>query len=326
MKHSCEKVLIVTGGAGFIGSNVIKELNSRGIGRILVVDNLGSGCKWKNLVGKTFYDLLHKSQLFDWLALRGDEVEAIIHLGACSSTVEQDASYLLENNYQYTRHLAEWAIQRDIRFVYASSASTYGDGKEGFSDDHHFIDTLKPLNMYGYSKQLVDLWLYQEKLLPYVVGLKYFNVFGPNEYHKGRMASAICHLLPQVQEKGTINLFSSTAKEIPSGEQKRDFIYVKDAAKMTVDLLFSKAVGIYNIGSGVASSWNELAFALFKALKKEPSIEYIPLPADLVGKYQDYTCADMSKFKEVFPLFRPTSFSSGVEEYVLHYLVKGLHA
>ena len=321
-----EKLLVVTGGAGCIGSNVISELNRRGIDRIVIVDNLGSTSKWKNLVGKRFHELLHKSQLFDWLQGRESEIEAIVHLGACSSTVEQDASYLLENNYRYTRRLAEWSIQHQVRFVYASSAATYGDGKQGFQDSHEKIQDLKPLNMYGYSKHLVDLWLYQEKLLDSVVGLKYFNVFGPNEWHKGRMASAICHLLPQVQEKGVVQLFGSDSKEIPNGEQKRDFVYVRDAARMTCDLLFSKASGIFNIGSGRASSWNELAYAIFAALKRAPHIEYIPMPADLVGKYQDYTCADMKKYEHVVPNFKMTPFSEAVQEYVLQYLLKGEYA
>ena len=196
----------------------------------------------------------------------------------------------------------------------------------GFSDAHHGIERYKPLNMYGYSKQLVDLWLYRESLLDSVVGLKYFNVFGPNEWHKGRMASAIYHFLPQIQEKGYVQLFESEAKEVPHGEQKRDFLYVKDAARMTCDLLFSSSTGLFNVGSGLASSWNELAQALFRAIGKEPDIRYIPLPADLKGKYQEYTCADMSKYRSAVNEMSVTPLNDAVQDYVLNHLLTGERA
>lgn len=324
MKQDNEKYVVVTGGAGFIGSCVLKELNDRGKNNLIVVDNLGSGPKWKNLVSKKFCDLLHKDQLFEWLHGKEKAIESIVHLGACSSTVEQDAHYLLENNYRYTRRLAEWAIQHGVRFVYASSAATYGDGQQGFSDNHDLLEFLKPLNMYGYSKHLVDLWLYREGLLGSVVGLKYFNIFGPNEWHKGRMASAICQLLPKVQKEGFIELFQSEDPVMAHGEQKRDFLYVKDAARMTCDLLFSKSSGIYNIGSERASSWNELAQGLFLSLQKKVDIRYIPMPQDLVGKYQSYTCADMSKYKKEHAL-PVTPFQDAICEYVKEYLLQGIH-
>src|SRR5262245_26806093 len=221
--------IIVTGGAGFIGSGVIRHLNDKGHFNIIVVDELAKTDKWKNLVGKQFVDFIPKHQLFDWLKGREDEIRAFIHLGACSSTVETDASYLLENNYRYTVRLAEYALKNRQRFIYASSAATYGDGEKGFSDAHETLEGYHPLNMYGYSKHLVDLWLKREGLLKEVVGLKYFNVFGPNEYHKGRMASAITHILPSARREGQIRLFkSSDPKAFGDGEQKRDFIYVKD--------------------------------------------------------------------------------------------------
>lgn len=326
MKREDEKYIVVTGGAGFIGSNVIKELNRRKKTKLVVIDNLGTSCKWQNLVGKQFYEILHKSQTFDWLQGKEAAIEAILHLGACSSTVEQDASYLLENNYHFTRRLIEYALAHGIRLVYASSAATYGDGSLGFSDNPDILEKLRPLNMYGYSKHLVDLWLHREKLLDSVAGIKYFNVFGPNEWHKGRMASAICHLLPQARDIGAVELFDSGSSSSLPGEQCRDFIYVKDAAIMTCDLLFSSACGLFNMGSGKASSWNELAKALFFALGKDPVIRYVPMPADLVGKYQEYTCADMTRFSKSVGQPTLSTLSEAVKDYVLFHLSTGVRA
>ena len=217
-----DKLIVVTGGAGFIGSGVVRHLNEKGMNNIVIVDNLGHSEKWKNLPNKKFIEILDKSQLFQWLDGRQDEIEAFIHLGACSSTVETDASYLLENNYRYTVKLAEYALQHDKRFIYASSAATYGDGSKGFSDKEDQIDTLTPLNMYGFSKQLFDQWAKRTGVLKNIVGLKYFNVFGPNEYHKGRMASAIMHIVPTARKEGVIRLFkSSEPDKFTDGDQKR---------------------------------------------------------------------------------------------------------
>ena len=192
------KAIIVTGGAGFIGSCVVRHLNDQGFSNIVVVDNLGTSEKWKNLVGKKVADVLHKSTLFEWLKGREQDIQGIIHLGACSSTVELDANYLLENNYRYTLQLAEYALKNDIRFIYASSAATYGDRVTNFSDDHSGLHDLAPLNMYGFSKHLFDLWALEQGVLDKITGLKYFNVYGPNEYHKGRMTSAIVRMVPEV--------------------------------------------------------------------------------------------------------------------------------
>lgn len=326
MRMYDDQLIVVTGGAGFIGSCVIKELNDKGITNIVVVDSLKESEKWKNLVGKQFYEILEKEQLFDWLVGRESQVEAFIHLGACSSTVERNASYLLENNYRYTVKLAEYALQNGQRFIYASSAATYGDGALGFSDSHEGIQQLHPLNMYGYSKQLFDLWALNHGVLDKMTGLKYFNVFGPNEGHKGRMASAIVHFLPKILANQPVQLFESSEPEkFANGGQMRDFIYVKDAAKMTCAFLKNDATGIYNIGTGAPQSWNALAEAMFAAVKKPVQIEYIKMPEDLKGKYQNYTCAEVDKTKKALGSdFVTTPFNQAVTDYVQNYLLPGV--
>lgn len=325
MLLSKDKQIIVTGGAGFIGSCVVRQLNEAGFHNIVVVDNLGNSEKWKNLVGKSFEEVLLKPMLFDWLKGRESEIQAVIHLGACSSTVETDANYLLENNYRYSRKLAELALTYKWRFIYASSAATYGDGEKGFIDSHEVIEELHPLNMYGYSKQLLDLWLLRQGVLDQVVGLKYFNVYGPNEYHKGRMASAILRMVPEVKEHGVIRLFETDQPErFANGEQKRDFIYGKDAAKMTCAFLENKAGGIFNIGTGEAISWNRLAKAVFSALGKPANIVYMEMPHDLKGKYQNYTQADMKKTKRILKeKAEVLPFEVAVADYVKNYLLLG---
>ncbi len=320
MKLFEDKYIVVTGGAGFIGSGVIRVLNEQGFKNIVVADNLGHTEKWKNLVGKKFLDVIHKDTLFDWLEGKERDIEAFIHLGACSSTVETDANYLLENNYRYSVRLAEYALENGHRFIYASSAATYGDGSRGFSDSHETLEGYEPLNMYGFSKHMFDLWLKEHNLLDKVVGLKYFNVFGPNEYHKGRMTSAILKMLPDAQKTGKIRLFKSSDPEnYEDGGQMRDFIYVKDAAKMTVQFLTNDQTGIYNIGTGKPETWKALARALIQALEKPVEIEYIPMPEDLIGKYQNYTCADMEKSRN---LLKPEfTLEAAVEDYVKNYLL-----
>ncbi len=316
--------IVITGAAGFIGSGVVKFLNDKGCKKLILVDNLGSDDKWQNLVGKSFIELVPIDHCMDLLKRKGSEIRSIIHLGACSSTVETNADFLLENNTRFSIRLAEFAIEHNQRFIYASSAATYGDGSKGFSDDHQKLDELEPLNMYGYSKHLFDLWAKNSGALNIIVGLKYFNVFGPNEGHKGRMASAVKHLLPQVLEKGEISLFKSNDPQLKDGDQCRDFIYVKDAARMTCAFLENEAKGIFNIGTGKAGTWNELASAVFKAADKPVKIDYIDMPKDLLGKYQNYTRADMSKTagvlgKDAFcdPL------ENAVVDYVRNYLLKG---
>lgn len=317
--------IVVTGGAGFIGSAFVRLLNDKGINNIIIVDQLGNDGKWVNLVGKRFVDIITPEGLFAWLDGRHSLVSGFVHLGACSSTVEQDASYLLENNYRYTVKLAEYALNYDKRFVYASSAATYGDGSLGFEDSYDKLETLRPLNMYGYSKHLFDLWAKREGVLDRLVGLKYFNVFGPNEAHKGRMASVITKMVPNVQHEGVIKLFKTTDPDhFSDGGQKRDFIYVKDAVKMTYAFFKNDVGGIYNVGRGVAETWKSLARAVFKGLGAKENIEYIDMPADLIGKYQNYTCADMTKTQLALGSeAHCDSLETSVVEYVKDYIVPG---
>ena len=323
MKRTGDQMIVVTGGAGFIGSCVVKTLNDMSAANIVIVDNLGTSEKWKNLVGKNFVDVLHKNDLFTWLQGRQNDIKAFIHLGACSSTTELDANYLLENNYRYTLRLAEYALAHDIRFIYASSAATYGGGEQNFSDEHAGLESLHPLNMYGYSKHLFDLWAYRQGVLDKLVGLKYFNVYGPNEYHKGRMCSAIVRMVPQVLNEGYVSLFASDRPdEYPDGEQKRDFIYVKDVARMTCAFLHNNAGGIFNIGTGEAISWNRLAKAVFLALDTPTNIQYIEMPKDLQGKYQYFTQANVNKAKTLLQEQAvPTRFEDAVKDYVTNYLM-----
>lgn len=325
MKIYDDQLIVITGGAGFIGSCIVRYLNGQGITNLIIVDELGQSEKWKNLVGKKFLDVISKSQLFDWLVGKESLIKAFIHLGACSDTMETDASYLLENNYRYTLKLAEYALLNDQRFIYASSAATYGDGSKGFIDDENQLFDLQPLNMYGFSKQLFDQWALNQGVLDKIVGLKYFNVYGPNEWHKGRMASAISRMVPQVQRGEKVKLFKSTdLSRFGDGQQKRDFIYVKDAVRMTCAFLTNEVGGIYNIGSGIATTWNELAGAVFSALGLPSQIEYIDMPEELKNKYQSYSRADMNKTEKVLKeQAQCTPFQEAVSDYVKHYLIPG---
>lgn len=321
-----QPIIIVTGAAGMIGSGVVRHLNDLGRTDLLLVDDLKTSDKWKNLVGKRFIDLISRHKLFEWIQGRGNEVDAVIHLGACSDTMETNADYLMDNNFRFSIRLAEWALGANKRFIYASSAATYGDGSRGFSDDEASLDDLRPINMYAYSKHLVDLWLKRQGALRQAVGLKYFNVFGPNEYHKGRMASMVLKMTHIAQNEGTIRLYKSNEPErFADGEQCRDFIYLKDAVRMTCTLLepaHRAVAGIYNIGLGETTTWNALANALFQALDKKTQIAYIDMPPELNRQYQNYTCADMRKFNKIFNHIARQSIPTAVREYVQDYLLK----
>lgn len=318
--------ILVTGGAGLIGSAVVWALNQRGIEDILVVDRLHSDEKWKNLVPLRYADYLDADDLLAAVD-RGDDlggIEKVFHLGACSATTERDADYLMRNNFEFTKRLAHWSLERDARFVYASSAATYGDGANGMDDRMEDLHRLRPLNMYGYSKHLFDLYAQRHGLRDRIVGLKYFNVFGPNEDHKGDMRSVVNKAFAQIEETGKVGLFKSYRPDYEDGRQQRDFLYVKDAVDMTLFLADEpSAGGLFNLGSGSANSWVDLAEAIFAALGKDPRIEFVEMPEGLREKYQYYTCADISRLREVGYDREVTPLGEAVADYVQNYLAKG---
>ncbi len=315
---------IVTGASGLIGSAVVWALNQAGETDILAVDHLGSSEKWKNLRALRFADYMEKDAFFDAVTEGGlldDDVEGIIHMGACSSTTETDASYLVYNNFEYTKALAMLAAERGIRFLYASSAATYGDGEQGYKDDENTIENLRPLNMYGYSKQMFDLWAKREGLLDQITGVKFTNIYGPNEWHKGGMRSMVCRSFEQIRDTGCVKLFKSCHPDYADGEQKRDFLYVKDAVDMVLFLMRHKDLtGLYNIGSGKAETWNSLVEAAFAAMGQETKIEYIDMPEHLKAKYQYYTCADMTKMRAAGYTKAPMSLQDAVKDDICTYL------
>lgn len=318
-------MIILTGGAGFIGSVFLKLLNQNGITDILLIDNLGKGDKWKNISQKHFDHYIHKD-LFYTRMEKGefpDNVSHVIHLGACSSTTELDMDYLMHNNYEYSKLLASYCLDRKIPFIYASSAATYGDGGHGFEDDENSIEKLKPLNGYGYSKHVFDSWILRQKKSSQVVGLKFFNVFGPNEYHKGSMRSLIEKAYLQVKEQNKINLFKSEHPDYKDGEQKRDFVYVKDVAEVMLWFMNTPSVsGIFNIGSGVANTWLTLAEAIFSSLQMNPNIEFIELPDSLKEKYQYFTLAPIQKLRLAGYTKEFTDLTLAVTDYIQNYLRK----
>ena len=313
---------VVTGGAGFIGSIIVAALNERGDERILIVDELGQDEKWKNLVGLRYEDYIDKDDFramlqYDRLA----DVDAVFHMGACSSTTEKNAGFLADNNYRYTRELCEWCLQHEVRFIYASSAATYGDGALGYSDADEVTPTLRPLNMYGYSKQMFDLWALRRGLLDRIAGLKYFNVYGPREDHKADMRSVINKAYEQILQTGEVKLFKSYRPEYGDGEQVRDFVFVRDAVDVTLFFHDHRDVsGLFNCGTGVARTWNDLVRAVFAALGREPKITYIDMPEALRAKYQYQTQADITKLREAGYDRAVTKLEDGVREYVKNHL------
>jgi len=321
-------MIVVTGGAGFIGSALIWKLNELGSDNIIIVDRLGESEKWKNLVGLKYADIYHKDEFMD-LVLDDSlpfQVKAILHLGACSATTEKNADYLLYNNYKYTQSLAAYCLEKDARFIYASSAATYGDGVNGYLDDEENLSSLKPLNMYGYSKHMFDQWAKREEILDEIVGLKYFNVFGPNEYHKGDMRSVIHKAFGQIKKTGKVNLFKSYNELYADGEQMRDFIYVKDAVGMTLHFLLNKDKnGLFNVGTGKARTWIDLVSSIFNAMNLEANIGFIEMPEELKGKYQYFTEANIDKIRSAGYNSEITSLEDGVKDYVKNYLINDLH-
>ena len=314
---------VITGGAGFLGSALLWQLNCMNIEDIVVVDNLARSDKWRNLVKRRYVDYLHRDQVLD--LMKRDalpwEVSAVVHLGACSATTEKDADFLMENNFHYSRDLCRYALDKGARFINASSAATYGDGSLGFSDDENLVPHLRPLNMYGYSKQLFDLWLLREGLQNEVVSLKFFNVYGPNEYHKGDMQSVAAKAHRQIRKEGSLNLFKSDRPDMADGEQSRDFVYVKDCTALMAWLLERNDVcGIHNVGTGTARSFNELAMSVFGALELPCRINYVDMPDTLKGRYQHFTEAAMDWLDRVDCPLAFTSLEEGIADYVCGYL------
>ena len=347
--------LVVTGGSGFIGSAIVWRLNELGREDIVVVDRKDDVAKEKNLAPLKFAEFVDAD---DFITRLDDfkETDAIIHMGACSSTTETNREYMMSNNYQYTRDLAEFAIANDIRFIYASSAATYGDGSAGMNDGTDELDKLRPLNLYGESKHLFDKDAARSGMFEKIVGLKYFNVFGPNENHKGDMRSLVNKAFGQINETGKLQLFKSANPNYADGEFGRDFVYVKDAVDMTLHFLGSEILtsasvpfwhkqrasvartsqptdvratdtrgGLFNIGSGKMHTWNALAAAIFKALEREPNIEYIDMPEILSDKYQYHTEADITRIRQAGYGGEITSLEAAVSDYVRNYLVPGKH-
>ncbi len=322
-----KKRILVTGAAGFIGSALIHALNERGQENILAADILGSDERWRNLPALKFDDYLQADELLEAVEFGAlGKIDTIFHLGACSATTEKDGDYLIANNYRYTQRLAEWSLANGARFVYASSAATYGDGAQGMDDRDPALAKLRPLNLYGYSKHLFDLHAQRRGYLDDIVGIKYFNVFGPNEWHKGEMRSLVCKAYQQIVETGKIRLFKSYRPEYRDGEQERDFVYVKDAVAMTLHLADSKkAGGLYNVGSGVARTWVDLGRAIFAALGRTPEIEFIDMPESIRSQYQYHTCADISKLRDTGYQADTTSLEAAVHDYVTGYLSTSRH-
>ncbi len=311
-----------------IGSGLVWGLNQQGVEDILVVDHLGCSEKWKNLRSLRFRDYVEKDVFREMLvngAFDNEPIEGILHMGACSSTTEKDATYLVDNNYNATKELALFAMERDIRMLYASSCATYGGGEHGYNDDEADIPNLRPLNMYGYSKQLFDLFAMNNNLFDNgnLVGCKFSNVYGPNELHKGEMRSVICRAYEQLSAGEKLKLFKSYRPEYADGEQVRDFLYVKDAVDMVLYLFdHESASGIYNVGSGKAESWNKLAKAVYDAFGRPFEVEYIEMPEYLRGKYQYYTKARMDKLKTLGYDKEPMSLEAAIRDYICEYRMK----
>jgi len=319
--------ILVTGAGGFIGSALVHELNRRNIRQIMVTDFLGEDEKWKNLLPLDFEDYIPADKFLDEVKHDPEhfgKFAAVFHLGACSATTVTDAAYVLKNNYSYTKSLCRWALSTGARFVYASSAATYGDGSAGMDDRAEDLRVFRPLNLYGYSKQLFDLFAWREEFLSDIVGIKYFNVFGPNEYHKGEMRSLVCKAYEQIRSTGEIRLFKSHRPDFADGCQTRDFIYVKDAVNMTLHLAESEDEGgLFNIGSGVARTWVDLATSLFSALGLPPKITFIDMPENIRHQYQYHTCADISKLRATGYSAPTTSLEDAVHDYATNYLIPG---
>ncbi|MGH9946219.1 MAG: ADP-glyceromanno-heptose 6-epimerase [Pyrinomonadaceae bacterium] len=329
-----ERKIIVTGGAGFIGSAIVARLNELGHDDILIVDRHDETGKERNLESLKFCDFVDADELIGDLS-KYNETDLILHMGACSSTTETDEEYMMRNNFHYTKELAEFAVANEIRFIYASSAATYGDGSAGMNDGVEELNNLKPLNLYGYSKHLFDQHAAEKGWFEKIVGLKYFNVFGPNENHKGDMRSLVNKAFDQINETGSLKLFKSHNADYADGEFGRDFVYVKDAVDMTLHFMESRALtnvraaiagdtgGLFNVGSGQMNTWNALADAIFKALDLPKNVEFIDMPENLRDRYQYHTQADLTRIRAAGYTTDLMPLDSAVDDYVRNYLVPG---
>lgn len=327
-------MIIITGGAGFIGSNLVAVLEDRGLGDLVVCDVLGTDDKWRNIAKRELRDIVLPEDLFEYLDDHAEDVKVVFHMGAISSTTETDADLIVDNNFTFSRELWKWCAQHDVRFIYASSAATYGDGAEGFSDAEkpEDLEKLHPMNPYGWSKHLFDRRVSRivhdensvaaEKIPTQWAGLKFFNVYGPNEYHKGSQKSVCCHLYPQVAAGAAAKLFKSHNPDYKDGGQIRDFVYVEDCVDVMLWLYDHPEVsGLFNVGTGEGRSFNDLAAAVFKAVGKPEKINYIDTPLEIRDKYQYYTQADISKLKALGYDKPFTSLEEGVERYIKGFLM-----
>lgn len=317
-------MIIVTGGAGFIGSALVWALNARWREDILVVDVIDHDEKEHNLAPLRYEQLMGGDEFREKLkkgAFDTQNIEAILHLGAISATTEKSWGKLQDNNVDFSQEVIRWCADKGVRCVYASSGATYGDGSKGYRDDHALFDKLTPLNLYGKSKLVVDIWARDAGYLDQVVGLRYMNVFGPNEYHKETMRSVIAKAFPKLRDEGVIELFKSYNPAYKDGEQKRDFLYVKDAVDMTLFFLDNpRAAGVFNIGTGQARTWNDVASAMTAAVQKKPNIQYIDMPEDVRAHYQYFTQADISKLREAGYKKELMTLEDAIIDYVQNYL------
>ena len=316
-------MIVVTGGAGCIGSAIVWALNKRGITEIILVDDTGHPEKEKNIESLHYFSLENKDTFLNYAKKSSMpwKVDTIIHMGGCSSTIERDETFLTTNNLTYTQCLAEYALNNGVRFIYASSAATYGSGENGFSDEVD-ITSLSPLNLYAHSKQKFDLWAQEQGAFDHIVGLKFFNVFGPSEYHKKEMQSMVRRGFLQVLDNGKIRLFKSHNPGYADGDQERDFLYVKDAVQMVLFFLDSPKInGIFNAGTGVARTWNELTAAVFKAMGREIAVEYIDMPVSIRDQFQYRTCAKIDKIRKAGYSQKITTLEEATTDYIQNYLL-----
>ena len=322
-------MILVTGAAGFIGSVIVKQLNDKGVEDIILCDHFESSDKWKNVRGLKFDSFVQVEDLFQHpIWKKPQPFKAIYHMGACSDTTELNMDFLYKNNTEFTNKLLALSAQKNIPIVYASSAATYGDGEQGYSDDHKGIPKLKPMNKYGYSKQLSDEWILKQKKKPKVwFGVKFFNVFGPNEYHKKKMSSVVFQSFNQIRDVGEVKLFKSHRPDFKDGEQLRDFVYVKDVVRAMIELIEAgkkkpALSGIYNLGTGEARSFHDLVKATFTAMDLETRIQFIDMPQELRNQYQYFTQADMTKLKKALPKFKFMKLEDAVDDYVRNHLAQ----